>query len=261
MSSLNYDVLFDGVNLATVSGLTVLSNDAYKPPQRKLTIGNIARTDKSKINSAFWEKRVVTISVGITRVNRGQLEQSIDSLMGLLQGFEKDLIVGQSGTYRKYICTLSDAVTKISGGSYAEFDLIFECSDRFGYDLAASALLANFTGYTSAYKSDSFTVGGSAAWQVPVITITYTVITGGTSKIVTIGNDAVGQTISITRTWTAGDVLVIDSYNRTLKVNGIEVDFVGAFPEWAPGLGYWTYLDNFTTRTFTGRIDYVKRWV
>lgn len=259
MSYINYPATFDGIDLTSVPGLTVLSTDPYKMPRRNVSMSELARTNKSKVNSAFYIERIITVRVGITRATRNLLENSIDTLMGYLQGVNKLLVLNQSSGSRQYYCTLEDAPVAYDGGSYIELSLTFTCTDRFGYDVAPTLLL-DVVAYTSASKVSTLAVGGNAPWQVPVITLRYTAVGGGTTKTVSIGNDSTGQVLSVTRTWIAGDVLVIGTFNKTVKVNNAEVDFDGAIPEWAPGVGYMTYSDNFTSRTFNLQAVYNKRW-
>lgn len=248
-------VFFDGFELTSVSGLTVLATNPYIPPKRKLSIHDLVRTHKSKVSSAFYNERAISVKVGITRANRELLETSIDSLMGMLHGLEKELIMPQGGAMRKYYASFLDTIVHLEGGSYIEMSLIFTCADRFGYDLQAT--LALVITYTPSAVINFF---GSAPFQAPVITISYSAITGGTAKDVVVGNGVSGQQVTITRTWTAGDVLEIDSYNKTVKVNSVEVAFSGAIPEWSSGQGAFTYSDTLTTRTLTGSVVYYKRY-
>lgn len=260
MAYIRYDATFNSNLLTSITGLTILATNPYIPARRKLSLNDIARTNKAKTNSAFYMKKAVMVRVSITRATRDLLEQSIDSLMTILQGIEKELLLTQAGGTRKYTCTLADTIVRNDGGSYCEIDLIFETSDHFGYDNAPT-LLKQVSGFTSGQKTDQITVGGSAPWQVPKLTLTYSAVTDGTSKNVIIGNDATGQSVTITRTWVAGDVLEIDALNQTVKVNGTEVDFDGAIPEWAPGIGYISYSDTFSARTFSYTLNYYKRYI
>lgn len=255
-----HTVLFNGNNLQSVDGVSVLSVNPYKPARRKVYYGDIARSDKSKVYSAFYVEKEVEVKLAISRATRGLTESALDNLLQILQGREKTLIMLQSGGQRTYTVTLADTVVREDGGAYMEVVLIFKTSDHFGYDSALSLLL-QVSNFTSPNKTDQISVGGSAPWQVPIITITFSTIAGGTSKTVIVGNDGTGQTITVTRTWASGDVLEIDSLNQTVKVNGIDVAFSGAFPEWAPGTGYVTYSDDFTSRTFSNTMRYYRRWV
>lgn len=260
MSYIVYPVVFNGVDLNTINGLTVLGADPNKPPKRSLILDEIANTNKAKASSGFYTDRRITVRVGVSRNSRALLGQSLDALNNVIQELEKPLILEQSGSSRQYTCSLDDVNVLVSGGSYQEEELIFRCSDRFGYDLSPTLLLA-ITGYTSMSRSDRLSFGGSALWQAPVITLTLTSVVGGTAKTVHIGNADNGQEVAITRSWVSGDVIIIDSLNGSVKVNGVEVEFVGAIPEWKTGFGYWYYTDNFTSRTFSGSIYHLRRYV
>lgn len=251
---------FNGNDLTAITGVTILGSDAYKPAKRKLNVIEIARSPLARTNSAFYKERTITLRIGITRSTRDLAEISLDSLLNLLAGVEKELIIKQSDTTRKYICTFADSEITNAGGSYIEIDLMFNCPDRFGYDIAPTLLL-QISGYTSSVKTDLITVGGSAPTQVPLITYTITALTSGASKNIVIGNGRTGQAVTINRTWTAGDVIQIDCKNQTVKVNGTDVNFTGAIPEWETGVQYITYSDTLATRTFSGQVTYYKRYV
>lgn len=254
------DVTFDDRAFTSVEGVSVLKITPYLPAMRSLSIANIARSNSSKANSAFYTKKEVLVRVGISRTTRRLAEQALDSLMAIIQGQEKWLVVPQSSGFRKFLSTYSNYDVRVDGGSYIELDLNFECSEMFGYDTTSTTLLT-LTNDTSAISSSSITLDGSAPWQVPKYTITYSAISGGTSKTVTVGNGSTGQQVSVTRDWATSDVLTIDAYENTVTVNGNEVDFTGAIPTWEKGVGQITYQDNFTTRTYSSLLTYYKRWV
>lgn len=262
MSKINYPAIFNDIDLTVVPGLTVLKTDPYRPAKRNVSLSELIRTDKSKLNSANYNERYITVGVEITRNTRAEMEQSLDRLLSILQPTEKWLVLNQGQTRRKYLCTYADYLVNedTEGGSFLQIDLIFVCSDRFGYDLSETTLL-NFTGYTSANRSDRLTFNGSAKWQCPIIALTFTSITGGTSKTVTVGNGDNGQQISVTRTWSNNDVLVIDCLNEEVLVNGVVVDHDGAIPKWTVGFGYWNYQDNFTARSLNGNLRCGFRYV
>jgi len=251
---------FNGIDLASVSGLTILATNPYEPAMRRLMLDDLARSDLAKVSSAFYTKKSIVVQVGITRATRDLVEQSVDSLMTILQATEKYLVIKQSGSTRKYTCTYQSTNMKIDGGSYVEMQLVFETSDHFGYDINPTLLL-QVTGFTSGQSTNAITVGGSAPWQVPVITITMSSVAGSGTRAIIVGNGATGQAVTISRSWTAGDVIVINASTQSIKVNGAEVTSSGAIPEFAPGVNYLTYTDNFTARTFSLTAVYNKRYV
>jgi hypothetical protein len=266
MSYLTTPATFNGDSLPDlVPGLTILSFDPYKLPVRDLSISDIVRSNRSVHNSGFYKEKNITLRVGITRATRALLEASIDTLMAILQPLNKPLIIQQSGTSRKYFCSLSDAPVENDGGSYIEISLVFTLTDRFGYDITPTNLLDISSAYTSSTRSDRFFVEGSAPTQALIFSLTFGSITSGSGQSVMLGNSNTGQQVTVNRNWLSGDVLLITPaygiVEKSVKVNNTEVAFTGAVPEFAKGFQYWNYQDTFQARSFTGSIDYYKRYV
>jgi hypothetical protein len=71
------------------------------------------------------------------------------------------------------------------------------------------------------------------------------------SAYVQFGNSNNGQAVTVNRSWSDGDVLVIDCGGKTVTVNGANVNFSGAFPEFPPGAQTLYYNDSFSSRTVT----------
>jgi hypothetical protein len=129
----------------------------------------------------------------------------------------------------------------------------------FGRD--TSNTTACNTSFTGSSKTSTFVLIGGTVVALPVITITLTAGTGLTSKYIQITNPSTGKLIRITRTWVAGDILIIDCENKTVKVNGTDVDYTGVFPTWSPDDTQIQYDDTLTTRTVTMNMVYKKRYL
>lgn len=115
---------------------------------------------------------------------------------------------------------------------------------------------------TSNSYTDTFTFGGTAPLQQPIITTQFVTGTLGAGTVY-IGNNANGQQIAVTRTFAVNDVLVVDCTLKAVFVNGVEVDFVGAFPEFPPGTGVLAYNDSVNTasRTQTYKVEYYPQYL
>ena len=143
---------------------------------------------------------------------------------------------------------------------WASFTVEFICPQPFGVDTTATTI-TNSANYTSATLNVTPTIAGSAPVQYPVITITIDALTG-TGDYIQITDDNTGQEMLIYGfSLTAGDVLVIDSFTRTVTINDVEIDYRGAFLELEPGAQSITYTDGFTTRTVDILMEYYKRWL
>lgn len=159
------------------------------------------------------------------------------------------LDIDYNGGIRRYIATATNIdVDRPDNLVSAAFTVTFTCTQAFGQDVNQTTIM-NASGRTLGVYNDSYTFLGTAPYQSPVFTIGYTAVSTGTQSVV-VGNNNNGQQITVTRVWTAGDVLVIDSTTSNVTVNSLPASFTGAFPLFSPGNGSVGYIDSFTTRTF-----------
>lgn len=254
-------VSFNGFDLASnVIGLAVVASNPYRAPNRDLSVSHLANTDKSALSSVYMIDKKINVTVEIGRTTRELFDASIDQLYTILQTKEAALVCSYGSTTRQWTATLNNVSVEENLGGYGTIELEFQCSDPAGYDVSSTPLFSSAR--TGSTATENFVFGGTAEWQWPVITITLTAVTPTDStQSITITNPATGQAITVTRAWVAADVLQIDVKNRTVKVNGNEVAFSGAFPEWVPGAGTLQYTDTLTTRTVTIAGSYYKRYM
>lgn len=256
--------LFNDWNFNNVPGLSVYALDLPGQAKRTLNIFAVARRNARKVSSAYYQENTLAIGVYIQASSREALEQAVDTLYQNIQGQEGSLVVPKSGAVRLYTATYAGSQvnngvqnTTSPSGNTADLTLMFECSDSYGYDTNYT-LIRQSTGLTSNLVATQFTQGGGADTQVPFFEVQYTAApTGATNGTLTIGNTDTGQAISITRTFSQYDLVQIDCRNKTVQVNGADVDFTGAFPEFSPsnvgGVNTprsFYVQDNFTTRTY-----------
>lgn len=253
-------VTFNSSDLETaVSGLRI-TKLPDRPPVRDLNFAALARTDKRTVSSGFYRERKISIVCEIARDSRALLDDSLDVLNKLLAPREKTLVVPYGSTTRQYTATLLNISKSDPIGGWVELELEFATSDSMGYATSATTIVTH-NNNVAASKSYFFQLDGSAEWQYPVITVTINSLLGGTSKSITIGNQDTSQAIVVTRTWTAADVLVIDTVNQTVKVNGADVEFSGGFPIFKLPSGTLTYLDTISHRNVNISATYQKRYV
>ena len=119
------------------------------------------------------------------------------------------------------------------------------------------ALTNAWTAFTT-NLSTSYTFLGSFD-PTPVWTITVNSQTAMTA--LELLNSDTGTEIMITRTFANGDVVVIDAKNKTVKVNGTEVDYTGIIPKWNVGLNNFQINITATAKNITARLSYFKRFI
>lgn len=230
-------------------------------PAKDAGLYALANANQSVIPYVGYPSKAITVTGVIVGSTSANLDSRIDSFKAYFLGKDKNLDIEYNGTTRRYCATVNSiSIVRQQKALFAKFQIEFICSLPFGKNTTATTALSAAARTLSGY-TDPYTFLGSAPFQLPVITITYSAVTDG-AAYVSFGNSGNGQGITITdQTWAAADVLEIDVANRTVKKNGVEIDFLGAFPEFAPGAQNFSYSDGFTARTFAITVSYYQMWL
>jgi hypothetical protein len=257
---------FDSNSLQTYSPTTrvgIITNDIdfSDIATKSMSMFPIANSNLSAISSVNYPNKTITITGGVSGSSASDLDSRLDTFRGYFIGTDKNLDITYNGSTRRFIATANTVnITRGANGKYATFSIEFICTSPFGTDTSNTTALSA-TGRTGSSYSDAYIFLGTAPAQLPVITITINSLTGGTGAYILVGNDDTGQQIIVTNNFSADDVLEIDCYNKTVKLNGTDVDFVGGFPEFVPGASHIDYADNFTTRNFDISVVYKKLYL
>lgn len=124
---------------------------------------------------------------------------------------------------------------------WCPFSIEFTSLHPYGRDLDRTILDAPYA-ITSSPTNFILANAGTAPTE-PVITLS--VVTAGTLSAVNLENQENGDSITVTRAFSDGDTLEIDSENKTVKVNGVAVEYSGVIPKVVAG-------DNILVVTLTG---------
>lgn len=263
---MNGDLTYDTNSLQTFNrstrvGINTNLIEHTDIPQAIADLMSFADDDGSVITDINYPSRIVKIGGTIHGSSQSDLDSRIDAFKAFFRGKNKNLDITYAGTTRRYIATKNAVgIARSQKLPLARFSVEFICTNPFGLDTSATTLI-NQANYTSPTLTSTPTVGGTAPYQLPVITLTLDALTG-TGDYLQISNDLNTQAIALYGLGlTAGDVIVIDCVNRTVKKNGVEVDYTGTFLVLEPGASSITYTDSFTTRQVDILVQYVKRWL
>lgn len=251
-----YTVMFAGNDLSAITGLDLENHDFNQLPNRDIQIYKLARRDKSVITSAEYTNKEIPINFYACGGSRAGTEDVITQLKSLTQSQNALLVVSQGGDTVEYTATMNELRINWIGTS-AEITLVFIASDPVGKNSTAIDFIPS-TNITSASGSYAAIVLGSAT-VYPIFDLTITAVTGGTAASITILNALTSQGITITRDWTAGELVEINSEEMTATVDGDVVDFTGMFPQFTSGTQQIQYLDTFATRDITLSATYNPR--
>ena len=257
---MSVNVAFAGNSLQTSSILT--SNITVSDiPTKQAQLYPIAHGNLSRIPFVNYPSRTIKIDGKLIGGSVAGMDALLDTFKSYLTGQDQNLDIDWNGSTRRFTATVnSTTITRPNQLGWANFVVEFVCTNPFGQDTSTTTALSA-SGRTLGSYSDAYTFLGTAPYQYPITTVTLTAVTGGTSASMIIGNAGNGQAITVNRTWAAADVLVIDGTQKTVTVNGLPVNFTGAFPEFPPGAQTISYTDTFATRTFTISVVYTKEYL
>ena len=223
-------------------------------PQSKIRRAGVVVTDDT------FETKIIPVMGTIFGTSLSNLDSLIDDFNAAMAVKDKNLDIDYEGGTRRYVATPRNFnIDRPIRGNWAKYRVDFLVTE-YGKDTSSSSLLTSNNNTTSG-GTHAITVDGSAPEQYLTITIDLNTFTGAAINTVTVGNNETGQAVSISRAWTGTDTLVIDVENQRVKVEGVEVDYSGAFPEFVAGPETISYDDDFTARNYNINATYFKRWL
>lgn len=255
-------ISFNSNDMQTASVQTAVI-DHHSGPTKNMVMYDISHTNFSAIPFINWPSKSITVTGRLVSDTISNLDALIDTFKSYFTVQGANLDIGYATSTRRYICTPeSPQISRPKGLAYADFTVVFDCTQPFGQDTSTSTAWSA-SAVTTNTSSNTYTFTGTAPFQIPVTTITVNSVTDATGGYIAFGNNSTGQQVQVTRTWVAGDVLVIDPTNQTtpVTVNGTAVEFSGAFPVFPPGSGTMTYLDNLTARNFNISVVYYPLYI
>lgn len=250
---------FNNLDLNTLPGVRIVNYNVTELPSRVLTANKLARANRSILTSAEYSEKTITITGYVGGADINEVQLNYDRMKGRVQDFEGLIRVQQGDTEVEYTGTLNAISKEGFGGPNIKFTLEFKCSNPIGRDAVGTTLFAPVN-ITTATQTVTFTVNGSFI-ATPRFTLVLTSISGGSpDKSISILNAATNKGIKVTRNWTSGDILAINSDTMEIIVNGISVDFSGQFPTFFPGSRTLQYIDDFSSRDITLSSIYTKQY-
>lgn len=246
------NLYFNSNNIGAIAGVDLYNFDVHQLPERDIKINKVARRDLSIITSSEWTQKEIPAYMDICSGTRAETEDTVQYVKSLLQPQNGKLELEMGGDVVSWTATMNEFQTEWVGNK-AYVEVTFLASDPLGRKSLVSG--ATGTAVTTSTWESNMTIEGSAT-ALPIITVLFNAVTGGTSKSVTIRNAKTTQGMTINRTWLAGDELVINSDALTVTVNGTAVDFTGMFPQFPVGNQQVTYLDTLTTRNVNISLSY-----
>lgn len=236
---------------------SIQHNDAPASVGDLITLANVS---DSAVPTNEYISKSISITGTISGSSQADLDDRIDTFKSYFNKRNKFLDIDfGSGTRRYTVMKINSvAVSRQNVVLWANFAVEFICKP-FGIETTPT-VIANLTNETAGSHTFNPVIGGSAPYQLPVITITINSKTGA-GDYLQVSNDQNGQQILLTGlALAAGDVVVIDAAKHEVTRNGTEVNYSGTFIEFEPGAQAFTITDGWTTRSKNILIEYSKRY-
>lgn len=223
----------------------------------------LANASDSAAPTNEYPNRIVALGGTIHGSSQSDLDSRVDAFKAIFVKRDKDLDIVYAGAIRRYrvIKVNAAGIERQDKALFATFNIELICKP-FGTDTTPT-IIADVAGHTAATYTIEETIGGTAPYQLPIISITINALTG-TGDYIQVSNDQNGQEIILTGLeLAAGDVIIINPTpgERSVTLNGTEVDYNGTFIELEPGERSITISDGFTTRSIDILIQYYKRYM
>jgi len=228
-------ITFDGVSLQNTTTYKTQTIFHESMDSRELNIQRLGKGDGGKLVAETFAPKTITLRGTVFGNDCDDLEANIDTLKELLNRQEKDLDIEYKSGTRRYISSCSNYTIERShyNLTFANWDATFICSNPpFGKAIdtatAEYALVVTGTGTVEGYP-----VFLGTRRPMPIIKCTVNSETD-LSKI-SFRNVVTNGTIAVEASYTAADVLIINTADYTVTLNGKAHDYEGFFPEFVVG--------------------------
>ena len=233
MSSVN--ILYNSYSLQDVSvaaSQRLTTNIQYNQlPDKNISLKQDTIRDGFDILSTQYSQKTITANGWLISDSGSNLKTLIDNFKNNLRPKEQNLDIetyGGSGVYTRWTATTQNIVIPEEHYQITQkpFEVSFLC-EPFGKATTSTTINLNSGNNIAASPyNEAISITGTYKAE-PVITIT--VVSETTMTVIKFDNTTTGDWLQVARSFSAGEVLVIDCENETVQVDGTDVDFTGVF--------------------------------
>ena len=203
----------------------------------------------------FFREKIVNASWYMKAESEETMNNEIDRLKKILLQNQKDLIIKVNGNPRVAKASLINGDSLFDREhfhiTFLPFTLQFRVLEKFR-DITAQNYLVSWQ--TADFIEEIYN-GGSAKVE-PIITFVFN-SASGVNEISFVYN---GNTITINETIATSDILIIDSREKKVTLNDVEVDYTGIFPIFETGLQSYEVQVN-GTKNFDTNIKFFNTYL
>lgn len=225
-----------GLQNLTQYGIHISDYDVITP-DRDFKTANVPGGHGLILLEDWFRKNPIKLRGWVSAITREQLEEKIHEMMRNLHGQGGTLYIKDAGTYKELVTTLQKAT--FDNPHWAT------CKKKFTLDFAGIKSFWRDKDYSSEFYAGEtgLTLNGNmnnagSVEAEPVIIMIFSSADAITAA--QFQNTTTGETVSVTASISDGDVLIFDAENKTVTLNGTELEFNGRFPALQVGLNSFT---------------------
>jgi len=253
------DISFNGYGLQNESVRTRFVQESA--PTLELNARSYPRANGAYAETAYWRETKITLRGTIAKPTQTTLEQEMDRVrknLAVFGGLLKLQFAGEARYYECYATGLDRifAERDYFNVTFTSYEVELTALHPFGRSGNRDAFDAAYP-ITSASTNFEITHLGTAISD-PLIYITLG--TAGTASLITFTNTTTEESFSITDTFNDGDFLTIDCEQKTVKKNGITIDYSGILPTLVSGPNICNVAINNAGYSATLSIQHYQRY-
>lgn len=247
---------YDGFNFVE-NGLVITNLGYLTIAPRQNQLEPIANRGGAVLVQSQLGTKPIVIEGYYIATSSAAAQTMYDTLAQMLNRQERPLVVPHAGGQRIFTATPENVViSQPDGLNRLTFSFEFVVPTGSSYEITPTTFIN--ASVTSASTTEPVNIVGSVLAR-PAIIMTFNSVTGGTAKTVSLRNarDLIGLTF--TRNFVTGDVILVDSDNFQVYINGVLSEPDGRLPSWLPGSGALYYSDTFTARNVSITGTYIRK--
>lgn len=240
------DIVFNNYGLQNSN--IVISYMRHKSGhETEYVMSNIARSHGVRMQDLYRRGKIITARGYVKATTAEGMIDRVDEMKKYLRQLNGVLKITRGSRVRQYYATLNNP-----NGMFEEEEAFHNTIIPFNLEFFAS-----YFGFSESRKTYTHTITAASTTRELVHEgnadegriITYIIVNSETDMTkITWTNAQTGESISVepSAEFTAGDVLVIDGENQTVKLNGTIIEYTGLIPSIVPDSNDFT-LDVVST--------------
>lgn len=249
-------ISYNSYDLQTSS--IVMTNLMYQNLAKDLSISRISTTDINKFMESYVSNKQITYTGYIKGTSASDAENKLDALkQNILLNAVANLDIGYAGGTRRYkaVCQSVDVTDETPALDVKNISIVFATVEPLGLDTTNQII--NYINETG-NPTKTITFSGTY-FALP----TYTLTVSSENTLTRLGIRTVdtNQEIIVEKNYSVGDVIEINTREKTVTYNNQQSDYIGIFPVVQQGQNDILFEATSSGHNLSMQIEYTPRYL